>query len=346
MTCKICNEKKKIEIKKNNFFLRIDSSDKKLNDYKNYICFNCGTIYHLPKINLKKLIDHYNSSYRQTETIIDLKKKKIDLPLRFDWTGMSFSRFHGFYEIIKNYKKLKFNKNDKILDYGCYQGAFLYACKEILKTKVIGTDYSDQGLKMAKYFFDIETHKTSRKFFNKNIKAKLITLLHVFEHLDDPTKFLKKIKNNLLIKKGYIYLEIPNPFSNPLNDPTHLNLYSEDTIRYILKSTNYELCFFEKRGFYKNVNFMRNNKDLNIHVLARSLNNNKNYFKTINIGKVVESDLLRKRKNITNLFVFKKINFLIQNFLETSYSLFLTLMNLISPNFTITIHEKLKKMIK
>ena len=37
MTCKICNEKKKIEITGNNFFLRTDSKDKKLNDYKNYV---------------------------------------------------------------------------------------------------------------------------------------------------------------------------------------------------------------------------------------------------------------------------------------------------------------------
>ena len=62
MTCKVCKENKKIEIVKNDFFLRIDSTDKKLNDYKNNICFNCGTIYHSPKVNLKKLYHHYNSA--------------------------------------------------------------------------------------------------------------------------------------------------------------------------------------------------------------------------------------------------------------------------------------------
>ena len=58
-------------------------------------------------------------------------------------------------------------------------------------------------------------------------------------------------------------LEIPNPFSNPLNDPTHLFLYSEDSIKYILKSCNYEIICLEKRGLYKDGNLLRNNKNLN-----------------------------------------------------------------------------------
>ena len=97
---------------------------------------------------------------------------------------------------IEQSVELKLTSGDKILDFGCYQGAFLYACKKIFKTKVIGTDYNQNGLKMAKDFFGIETFQTSKNFYKKNIKAKLITLLHVFEHLDDPVAFLKKIKKD------------------------------------------------------------------------------------------------------------------------------------------------------
>ena len=41
--CKICGEKEKIQINKNDFFLRTDSSNKKLIEYKNFVCVNCGT---------------------------------------------------------------------------------------------------------------------------------------------------------------------------------------------------------------------------------------------------------------------------------------------------------------
>ena len=71
---------------------------------------------------------------------------------------------------------------------------------------------------------------------------------------------------------------MPNPFSNSLNDPTHLNLYSEDTIKYILKSCNYEINTFKKQGNFKNTNFLKDNEDQNIHILARSIDEKKNIF--------------------------------------------------------------------
>jgi 2-polyprenyl-3-methyl-5-hydroxy-6-metoxy-1,4-benzoquinol methylase len=347
MTCIICQERKKIEINENNFFLRIDSTNKKLHDYKNYICYNCGTIYHLPKIKLSKLINHYNNDYRNTESFLKYEKNKlIDLPIRFEWTGTSFTRFYAFYKIINSYKKIKFQSTDKILDFGCYQGAFLYACREVFKTKVVGTDYSEEGLKMAEKFFNIKTYKTTKNFFGQKIQAKLITLLHVFEHLDDPVNFLQKIKKNLLKKNGYIYLEIPNPFSNPLNDPTHLNLYSEETIKYILKSTNYQLCHLEKKENYKNTNLLRNNKELNIHVLAKSINSQKFFFEKIAIGPKIKTNLQKKRHKLSIIFVMKKIRFFLLNFVETIYIILIFFLNFFSPKFTISFHELLKKKFK
>ena len=62
--CQVCNEEKFIEVKKNNFFLRTDSSNKELIDFKNLICYNCGTIYHHLKIDEEKLIHHYENQYK------------------------------------------------------------------------------------------------------------------------------------------------------------------------------------------------------------------------------------------------------------------------------------------
>ena len=78
MSCVICAEKKKIPINKNNFFFRTDSSDKDLSNYKNYVCYNCGTIYHTEN-NRYKLINQYNNDYRETESIIRLKKKRSSI---------------------------------------------------------------------------------------------------------------------------------------------------------------------------------------------------------------------------------------------------------------------------
>ena len=57
----------------------------------------------------------------------------MDFPLQFDQTGISFQRFFHFHRIIESLNPrnddLKFNSETTILDYGAYQGAFLYACK-------------------------------------------------------------------------------------------------------------------------------------------------------------------------------------------------------------------------
>ncbi len=346
MTCKICNEKKKIEVTKNNFFLRTDSKDKKLNDYKNYVCFNCGNIYTKPKIPKKKLIKYYDSNYRKTESQILIDKKPLDLPFKFEWTGVSFQRFHAFYEILKNYKKIKLKKSDLIFDYGCYQGAFLYACKETYGTRVLGTDYNSNGLDLAKKYFNINTLKISQNLFNQKINAKIITLLHVFEHLDDPVNFLIKIKKNILSKNGYLYLEIPNPFHNPLDDPTHLNLYSDKTIKYLLECAGYEICIFKKKGIYKSYNYLRDNENLNIHVLAKINKNNKIKFHKINIGSEIYSRFIKERNKSTKNMMIRKIKGLLFNILHTSYTFFLFLINIFSSNLSVSVHKFFVRILK
>ena len=269
--CKICYEEKKIEININDFFLRTDSRDKKLINYKNYICFNCGNIYHLPNINKAKLVKYYQTKYRNSDANIKLSQGNIDLPLNFKWINPSFHRFHAFYEIMKKNKILKSKKKITILDYGCYHGAFLYACKKIFNFKTIGTDYNKAALKMVKSVFLVdEVFETKNNFFTKKINADIISMMHVLEHLDDPVNFLNKIKKNTLKKEGLLYIEVPNPYSNPLDDPTHLNLYSHDTIKYLLKYCNYEILHIDQRGMYDHNLVLRDNNKLNIHILAQS----------------------------------------------------------------------------
>ena len=345
--CKICGEKERIQINKNDFFLRVDSSNKKLIEYKNFVCVNCGNIYHYPDINNKKLIKYYQTSYRNTDSVINLDKNSIDLPVKFDWTTMSFHRFHAFYEIIKKSKIIKNYKKTKILDYGCYQGAFLYSCKKIFNFKTFGTDFSKEGLKLAKSVFMVdEVFETNNNFFKKKTKVDIVSLLHVFEHLSDPVNFLLKIKKNILKKNGFLYLEIPNPYSNPLNDPTHLNLYSEKTIKYILESCNYKVLNIELRGLYKRGILLRNNKNLNLHVLAKSINEKKPNFNKIMIGKKVYLELLNKRKIIGLKIFLQQLKFLFSSIIRTTYSFIFLILNYFFSNFAVKLHNFIKRVIK
>ena len=329
------------------FFLRTDSSDKKLIQYKNFVCINCGNIYHYPDINNKKLIKHYQTNYRNTDSAINLDKNYIDLPVRFDWTTMSFHRFHAFYEIIKKSKVIKNYQKTKILDYGCYQGAFLYSCKKIFNFKTFGTDFNKEGLNLAKSVFMVDyVFEANDNFFKKKTKVDIISLLHVFEHLSDPVNFLVKIKKNILKKNGLLYLEIPNPFTNPLNDPTHLNLYSAKTIKYILESCNYKVLNIELRGLYKRGILLRNSRNLNLHILAKSINEKKPNFNKIMIGKKIYSELLKERR-IVGLRIFtQQLKYLFSSIIKTTYSFIFLILNYFFSNFAVKLHVFLKNTLK
>ena len=200
---------------------------------------------------------------------------------------------------------------------------------------------------MAKSFFLVdEVFETYENFYKKKIKADIITLLHVFEHLMDPVDFLCKIKKNILKKNGLLYLEIPNPYSNPLNDPTHLFLYSEDSIKYILESCNYKIISLERKGLYQQGILLRNNKNLNLHVLAQSIDKKGIFFSKVNIGKKIYRNLKKERTKVSLKLTLNSFKTLVIIFSNVSYRFLFMLINYLNPNFAVYIHERIKKIFK
>ena len=181
-----------------------------------------------------------------------------------------------------------------------------------------------------------------KKIFFQKVNADIVSLLQVLEHLPDPVKFLIRIKKNILKKNGLVYIEIPNPFANPLDDPTHLNLYSYETIKYILESCNYKILHIEQRGIYKRNMVLRDRNNLNIHVLARSLDNKKTKFNKIMIGEKIYNKMLRERK-ATGLKIFLEQNkSAFRQIMKMIETLIYLILNLLFPNFTVKISSKLK----
>lgn len=95
-------------------------------------------------------------------------------------------------------------RGKRILDFGCGFGGFLHYISEV-----------------ADSYSGVELGKQERKYLNgkgitcfKNIeectgKFDVITLFHVFEHLNDPRMWLNKLVD-YLVKGGYLIIEVPN----------------------------------------------------------------------------------------------------------------------------------------
>ena len=87
-------------------------------------------------------------------------------------------------------------------------------------------------------------------------------------------------------------------------------------------------------------------KNLNLHILAKSIDKKDIFFPKVFIGKKVYLDLRKERNNVGLRFVLYKFKILVNLFFHTSYTFLFMIINYISPNFAVYLHEKIKKIFK
>ena len=352
--CKICAEKNFYKVEFNNLYLRTDSYDKELHTYSSRVCYNCGVVYQFPQIDPKNAIKHYEKNYRKTKNPIFFNnREKIEFPLQFGQTGISFQRFFHFYRIIQSLissnDQLKFDHKITILDYGAYQGAFLYACKKKWGVRTIAYDHNEMGLKLAKNFLGIDsTFKAvdiNKDVFDENINV--CTAIQVFEHLSDPLSFLYHVKKNVLKEKGYIYIEIPSALSSELSNPTHLFMYTKESLKNLFEIAGFKIHHLSEENIYNFQNIMPEKRQIQkmIHCLASpNAKNivNKNFF----IGKKVFNDLKKNHfQNSNKIYQIKLKKTLREILILTYYGVFI-LIGFISRKWSFRLFKKLSPFFK
>ncbi len=244
--CKVCEQKSALKIDPydiTTILYKAESSNPRFHNYESAYCENCGVIFMIDFPDQKKLIDFYNSDYRVSDYAIKLSNDRvIDLPIQIPFCGISYSRFKMFYNILKLSGLEEPTSNSYFIDYGGYQGFFLLAVRQSFGCAVVNYDYSQEGVNYAKNSFGIDgvvgkdISKDKFKF-----KADFISLVHVFEHLEDPVKFLKHIRQNVINSNGKLYIEIPNIYGDALVDPTHFYTFNELSISNTLKLGGFEI---------------------------------------------------------------------------------------------------------
>ena len=143
-------------------------------------------------------------------------------------------------------------ENNKLLDIGCGNGAFINFASKI-GWNAIGIDFdqsavincTQQGMKV--HLGGIEMFESKKKIFD------VITISHVIEHLHNPKKMLQ-ICNNLLVEGGMLWIETPNidsfghrKFGNTwrgLEPPRHLSIFNFRSLRDTLEKCGFSnICF-------------------------------------------------------------------------------------------------------
>lgn len=153
-------------------------------------------------------------------------------------------------ELVKRFKitadiansALLSEKNPKLLDYGCYDGAFTEWLKNShaagKKFKIFGYDIAlkDAVISKVNYFNDLKKLIGHGPF-------DVVTLSHVLEHVYNPIELLKNIRENLLATNSRIIIELPDISFVRKNDFTpfhiqHLNYFTAETLAGALRRAN------------------------------------------------------------------------------------------------------------
>lgn len=229
---------------------RVYNGEKKF--FKLVKCRRCGLIYLNPRPNKEEIKRYYPPWYhsRAHIKVTDITKTKIwGIPWREAMEKKA--------EPILRYKKM-----GTILDIGCGDGSLLKFLKE-LGWQTYGVELQDSSSLYAREVLGLDVFSGRLEEANYPEESfDIITLLHVLEHLPDPSGTLKKACL-LLRKDGFLLIEVPNFRSFEakifrskwvgISAPLHLYHFTPQNLWMMLKSHGFipvELGFIPEQTKY------------------------------------------------------------------------------------------------
>jgi len=196
-------------------------------------CRICGLVYLNPRPSEKEINEYYPSWYhsRADAKRLDIEKTKI---WGISWRAAMKKKAEPI---------LKYKKGGKILDVGCGDGSLLKFLKEIgwqtfgVEPHETSSLYAQRILRLNVFYGRLGEANYPEESFD------VITLLHVLEHLHDPSQVLKKAF--LLMKRdGILIIEVPNFGSFEakifrskwvgISPPLHLYHFTPQSLRLML----------------------------------------------------------------------------------------------------------------
>jgi SAM-dependent methyltransferase len=198
-------------------------------------CSDCGLIFLNPRPDAKEILKFYSGEYYGEGT--RKFRKWLEAPRKY------FA--HKRIQRVEKY----FAQSGRALDVGCGQGTFLqmmqekgWECHGIELTADISSRAAQLGI-------SVSVGEVQEGQFPDG-SLDLITLWHVLEHLEDPSKALRTFRP-MLKPKGILAISTPNIDSLQarisgsrwfhLDPPRHLYLFSPKTLLPLMESLGFSL---------------------------------------------------------------------------------------------------------
>jgi len=159
-----------------------------------------------------------------------------------------------FKEILKLHKPLP---QAEVLEIGCNTGEFCWLLEQKYEVIIRGVDINQEAISRAKSKYP-DMNFQLIDLFEVEGSYDVIYMQHVIEHLKNPKKALKHIKN-LLKDKGVFILSCPNQWAYILKlncwihgtrfcyDSTHLNEFNPQNLTNLLHKTGFKHIKYSTR---------------------------------------------------------------------------------------------------
>ena len=183
-------------------------------------------------------------SYLNTQDVQELQDSVYnDVRLRTE-VEMLYKMAGHRLEVIRQFKK-----KGHLLEIGCATGEFLEKAQK--------SGFETLGVDASKVFFDYAKSRglNVRNGFTEDVLKKgetfdVIVMFHLIEHILDPKKFLRDLKNRLA-DDGILFIVCPNinsitrkPFgywSSVFQQPDHLIFFSDKTLMEVCEKAGYKI---------------------------------------------------------------------------------------------------------
>lgn len=246
-----------------------------------FICNNCGLIQN-NFVSQGYLDDYYHSKYRAT------RKEGIS-PGYLKFMGDRGRSQYDF--IIKNLPAS--TTLSSVLDIGASAGKLLEQFHPASKLFAVESDSS-----MIEHLINtgfIEVVNGDVLFDNENIeKFDLVTLSHVFEHINNPLNYLYKLYK-IVAPGGYVFLEVPN---EPLHLMRHYLLKKQKGIGHLFDYTVDTLNqMIHKSGLFTIEKITTFSIDVNDYIKGASIRN----FEENQSGNGIHIRCLLKKNDKANI---------------------------------------------
>ena len=195
------------------------------------ICKKCGLASRIINKEYKKKFENIYQDYAMFDQSI-VTSDQMNFTADGSCEGRTARILEFVNDIIKIYPK-------KILDIGCGNGAGLLALSNQYKnSNIFGFEPNDKPLdKVSSWPNNIKKIYNDRP--DENEKFDLITLFHVFEHIEDIFEFIEYIKK-IISQKGVVIIQVPYLINGAFDViiADHVHHFTKASFYYFLKAVN------------------------------------------------------------------------------------------------------------